>query len=328
MLIESDLRTTDASSLVGIARLAAESPVLSAKRQVEYRSLESRTILNRCNNSRAPFSWTINPYRGCEFGCRYCYARYTHEFMGLEDGRLFETQIYAKSEAAALLRRDLRRPCAGAIAIGTGTDPYQPAERKFGVTRALLEVFAEGAGRELAITTKSDGVVRDLNLLRAISERNRLSVNFTVTTVDADLARLLEPRAPRPHLRLAALATLAEAGIQTGVFASPILPWITEAPGQLANLGRAARDAGASYLSGGTLFLKESARRQFFPLLRDHFPHLVTDYEQLYRWDAYPKGGRVERIDRTLQEVRERFELRASAVFEGPLANSQLSLFD
>jgi DNA repair photolyase len=275
-----------------------------------------------------PFSWTINPYRGCEVGCRYCYARYTHEFMGLEDGKLFETQIYAKAEAAALLRRDLRRPSAGAIAMGTSTDPYQPAEKKFGLTRQLLEVFAEGSGRELSITTKGDGVTRDVDLLLAISERNRLSVNFTITTVDADLARLLEPRAPRPDLRLEALSALADAGVQTGVFASPVLPWITDATGQLEDLGRAAKDAGARYLSGGTLFLKDSARQEFFPLLRNHFPHLVADYEQLYRWDAYPKGGRVERIERTLRDVREQFGLRAAAAFEGPLMNSQLSLFD
>jgi DNA repair photolyase len=328
VLLESSIPTTDVPHLVGIARLAAEATVIGAKRQVEYRSLESRSILNRCNNPRMPFSWTINPYRGCEVGCRYCYARYTHEFMGLEDGKLFETQIYAKSEAAALLRRDLRRPYAGAIAIGTSTDPYQPAEKKLGVTRELLEVFAEGAGRELSITTKGDGVVRDLDLLRAIGERNRLSVNITITTVDADLARLLEPRAPRPDLRLAALSALADGGIQTGVFASPILPWITDSAEQLEDLGRAVRDAGARYLSGGTLFLKESARQEFFPLLRDHFPHLVGDYEQLYRWDAYPKGGRVEGIERTLRVVRERFGLSAAAVFERPLMNSQLSLFD
>ncbi|MDA0205435.1 MAG: radical SAM protein [Acidobacteria bacterium] len=328
MLIESYIPSATVPSLVGIARLAAESPVISAKRQVEYRSLESRSVLNRCSNPRMPFSWTINPYRGCEIGCRYCYARYTHEFMGMEDGKLFETRIYAKSEAAALLRRDLRRPIAGAIAMGTSTDPYQPAEKKFLVTRELFEVFAEGSGRELSITTKGDGVVRDLDLLQAISQRNRLSVNITITTVDADLARLLEPLAPRPDLRLAALSALADAGIQTGVFASPILPWITDATGQLEDLGRAAQDAGARYLTGGTLFLKDSARQEFFPLLRDHFPHLVSDYERLYRWDAYPKGGRVERIERTLREVRERFGLRAAAVFAGPLINSQLSLFD
>lgn len=328
MLLESTTPVGNVPGLVGIARLAAESTVIGAKRQVEYRSLESRSILNRCNNPRMPFSWTINPYRGCEVGCRYCYARYTHEFLGLEDGKLFETRIYAKSEAAALLRRDLRRPIAGAIAIGTSTDPYQPAEKKFGVTRELLEVFAEGSGRELSITTKGDGVARDLDLLRAISGRNRLSVNITITTVDADLARLLEPRAPRPDLRLAALSELADAGIQSGVFASPILPWITDAPEQLNALGQAARDAGAKYLSGGTLFLKESARQEFFPLLRDHFPLLVANYEQLYRWDAYPKGGRPEGIERTLREVRERLGLRPAAEFAGPLMNSQLSLFD
>jgi DNA repair photolyase len=138
----------------------------------------------------------------------------------------------------------------------------------------------------------------------------------------------LEPRAPRPDSRLATLAALAHAGIQCGAFASPILPWITDSAGQLEDLGRAAQHAGARYLSGGTLFLNDSARQEFFPLLRDHFPHLVSDYEQLYRWDAYPKGGRVERIERTLGEVRERFGLRAGATFEGPLLNSQLSLFD
>lgn len=261
-------------------------------------------------------------------GCRYCYARYTHEFMGLEASKLFETEIEAKSEAAALLRRDLRRPCSGTIAIGTSTDPYQPAEKKFGVTRELLEVFAEGAGRELSITTKGEGVARDLDLLRAISEKNRLSVNITVTTVDADLSRLLQPRAPWPDLRLAALSALADAGIQTGVFASPILPWITDGAGQREDLGRAACDAGARFLSGGPLFLKESARQEFVPMLREHFPHLVADYEQLYRWDAYPKGGTVEAIEQTLRGVREQFGLLAAAVFAGPLMNSQLSLFD
>lgn len=328
MLTETSTPIPHVPSLVGIARLAAEAGVIGAKRQVEYRSLESRSILNRCSNQRMPFSWTINPYRGCEVGCRYCYARYTHEFMGLDDGKSFETQIYAKSEAAALLRRDLRKPSAGAIAMGTSTDPYQPAEKKFGVTRELLEVFAEGTGRELSITTKGDGVSRDLDLLLAISQGNRLSVNITITTVDAALARLLEPRAPRPDLRLAALSTLADAGIQAGVFASPIMPWITDADEHLEDLGRSARDAGAKYLTGGTLFLKESARQEFFPLLRDHFPHLVADYEQLYRWDAYPKGGPVERIERTLRKVRGQFALRAAASFEGPLLNSQLNLFD
>src|SRR5919205_1255655 len=143
-------------ALVGIARLASESPLLEAKRAVQYFEIGSRSILNR-TKPNMPFQWTINPYRGCEFGCRYCYARYTHEFMGMEDGREFEDKIYAKAHVAELLRRDLRKVKPGeSIAIGTATDPYQPAERRFGRTRSLLEVLAEGRGRSISITTKSD----------------------------------------------------------------------------------------------------------------------------------------------------------------------------
>src|SRR5438093_2596512 len=142
--------------LVGIAKMAAESELLESKRQVEYFELPSRSILNRTKPGM-PFQWAINPYRGCEFGCRYCYARYTHQYMGMEDGRQFEDKIYAKAHVAELLRRDLRKAnLDDGIAIGTATDPYQPAERRFGRTRAILEVFAEGKGRHLAITTKSD----------------------------------------------------------------------------------------------------------------------------------------------------------------------------
>src|SRR6266700_6966802 len=123
--------------LIGIARLAAESPKARERAGVEYFELASRSALNRESSGRMPFAWTINPYRGCEFGCHYCYARYTHEFMGMEDGREFEEKIYAKAETAALLRRDLRKADhKEGIAIGTATDPYQPAERRFGRTRA------------------------------------------------------------------------------------------------------------------------------------------------------------------------------------------------
>src|SRR6266436_2987092 len=208
--------------------MAAESDLLESKRQVEYFELPARSILNRTRPGM-PFEWAINPYRGCEFGCHYCYARYTHEFMGMEDGREFEEKIYAKAQTAALLRRDLRK--AGhkeGIAIGTATDPYQPAERRFGRTRAILEVFAEDKGRHLSLITKSDLIVRDIPLLVELKRANVVHVNLTITTLDTDLARLLEPRAPRPDLRLAAVQKLADAGIVVGVFPNPILPLITD----------------------------------------------------------------------------------------------------
>ena len=200
-------------ALVGIARLAAESQLLEAKRTVEYFEIPARSILNR-TKPNMPFQWTINPYRGCEIGCKYCYARYTHEFMEM-DPLSFEDKIYAKAAPGrpscarnwhASIKRD-------DIAIGTATDPYQPAERRFGRTRAILEVFARERGWHLGITTKSDLIVRDIDLLKEIARRNVLGVNITITTLDEKLARLLEPRAPRSELRLEAVRRLRAAGI-------------------------------------------------------------------------------------------------------------------
>jgi len=156
------------SKLVGIARLAEQSSLLASKPRADYFELPTRSVLNRCSNRDMPFQWTINPYRGCELGCKYCYARYTHEFMGMTDGVLFERKIYSKQEAAAILRQELSRHLEGALAIGTSTDPYQPAERRFETTRSILEVFAEQQGRSLSITTKSDLVTRDVGLLKKI----------------------------------------------------------------------------------------------------------------------------------------------------------------
>src|SRR6267378_7003574 len=168
---------------VGIARLASSSPLADAKRGTEYFLLPVRSILNHCNSDRVPFSWTINPYRGCEFGCRYCYARYTHEYMELDSAE-FESKIYVKRDAGALVELDLRtkKIWGQHIAIGTATDPYQPAEREFGTTRAILEKMAEREGLRLEITTKSNQVVRDIDLLRRISERSSLTINISITT--------------------------------------------------------------------------------------------------------------------------------------------------
>src|ERR1700676_5179524 len=181
--------------LIGIARLASEGESLREGHNVEYFTLPSKSLLNRCvSNRRMPFTWTINPYRGCEFGCRYCYARYTHEFMELRESVDFEDRIYAKSAVGPILRRELKKiDGSKGIAIGTATDPYQPAERRFHRTRAALEVFAEQSGLALSITTKSDLVTRDIPLLREIFKRNSVSVNITITTLDTSLARLLEP---------------------------------------------------------------------------------------------------------------------------------------
>ena len=156
------------AALVGIARLAAASPLLDAKRRVQYFSLESRHYIGRVSGRRMPFDWTVNPYRGCEFGCKYCYARYTHEFMELRDTQQFEQQIYAKSFRPEVFRSELRRiPRQEGICIGTATDPYQPAERRYRITQHMLEVLARERGRTLSLTTKSDLVARDAGIAGA-----------------------------------------------------------------------------------------------------------------------------------------------------------------
>src|SRR5216683_2337571 len=177
---------------------AIPAPTVLHLRDVEFVDMPVKQILNRCTSPRMPFRWTINPYRGCEFGCVYCYARYTHEFLELRDPMDFERRIFVKRMAAEVLARTLSRTPIGSdqIAIGTATDPYQPAERKFELTRAMLEVFAQLGGLDLSITTKSALIARDFDLLQEINRRSRLSVNFSLITLNRRLQRILEPRAP------------------------------------------------------------------------------------------------------------------------------------
>lgn len=300
--------------LVGIARLAASGELLAAKRTVEYFELPTRRLLNR-TSERMPFRWTVNPYRGCEFGCLYCYARYTHEFMELDAVRAFERKIFAKRFFAASLAAELRRISRKDwIAIGTATDPYQPAERRFAVTREILKVFAAGRGRRLSVTTKSDLVLRDLELLQEIARANIVHVNFTLTAMDERLARLLEPRAARPELRIAAARRLAQAGIQIGVFPNPIMPLLTDSEENLEAVARAASEAGATFLGGGPLFLKPCARRVFLPFLERHFPQLAPEYEKLYRTGAFLRGEYALRIRERLERVRTRHGLRDAPI--------------
>jgi len=271
------------SPLVGIARLAAQGEAISQGHKVDYLTLENRSMLTRCDSPRVPFSWQINPYRGCEFACKYCYARYTHEFMEMRDGLDFERKIYVKKHSAWLLRQELKQVRAGqSIAIGTATDPYQPAERKFGVTRAIMEEFSRHHGLSLGLVTKSDLILRDLELLLVIATNNRLRIHVTITTTDASLARILEPRAPRPDLRFSAVRKLIAAGIPTSVNCAPVLPGITDSPRDLESVVRAAAEAGARSVAAIPLFLKPCSEKIFMPVLQEHFPHLVSLYKALY----------------------------------------------
>ena len=332
------LPLADKPQLVGIARLASEGESLREGHKVEYFTLPAKSLLNRCVSKRAmPFTWTINPYRGCEFGCRYCYARYTHEFMEMRDGMEFEQKIYVKQHAADLLRHELRQVKPGeSIALGTATDPYQPAERRYEVTRGILEEFARHRGFELGIVTKSNMVVRDIELLKEVARTNRLSVHVTITTLDVDLARILEPRAPRPDLRLDAVRTLTQAGLRVGLSCSPVVPGITDSPKDLESLIRAASEAGADYVFANPLFLKPCSAAVFLPFLEQNFPHLAGNYRERYHNRAFLPRAYGKRLSELVSHLKQKYRLtrahrqqRAAFATKWPVQafEEQLNLF-
>jgi len=328
--------------LVGIARLAASSPPAETRRnsaeRPEYFLLPVKSILNRCDSNRVPFEWTINPYRGCEFACKYCYARYTHEYMEL-DGSEFEKKIYVKKDAAPLLVHDISRKYSYAsersggekpdhIAIGTATDPYQPAEREHGVTRACLEELAKREGLSISIITKSNQIVGDIDVRTKIAARSSLQIDITVTTMRVKLARMLEPRAPRPDLRLAAVKELHEAGLAVGVSASPLVPGITDGEGELEAVAAAAKEAGAQWFFSGVLFLMPSSAKQFLPFVREKFPRLAKQYEQWYAKNGYAPEEYRRKASERVARIREKYEFRSRPWVEikQALTHSQLSL--
>jgi DNA repair photolyase len=257
--------------------------------------------------------------------------------MELRDGKEFEQKIYVKQHAAGLLRRDLRRVKPGeAIALGTATDPYQPAERHYEITRGILEEFARHRGFELGIVTKSNLIVRDIDLLREVARNNSVSVHITVTTLNADLARILEPRAPRPDLRIEAVRELRAAGIRVGVSCSPVLPGITDSPANLEAVVQAAAAAGAQHIFAGALFLKPCSAAIFIPFIERHFPQLVENYRQRYHERSFLPSAYGKRIYQLIARLRQKYGIgRSNSRQENAVArkrpepslSEQMSLF-
>ena len=283
-------------------------PVIGEQKDIRYYATFAKSVLNDTDVTKMGF-WSINPYVGCAFGCAYCYARYAHRYViersvtahpeqrvlreafeTLPPWLAFERQIFVKENAADVLRRTLRhgsdkhlRLLKGeGIGIGTATDPYQPAERRFRITRGILEVLAEHSGLTIWIVTKSPLVTRDVDLLRRIRRNNDISVHLSLITVDRALARRIEPRAPTPDARLRALARLREHGIEAGVNVMPVLPGITDRPDQLEPLIRSVSEAGASHVSACALRLRSAARQRYLPFIEKEFPELASRYRGTY----------------------------------------------
>jgi len=286
--------------------------VVRERGRVVYRELRTRSLVNKCDSPRVPFEWTVNPYRGCAMGCHYCYAAYTHEYLGLEaGGDTFHTAIYAKTgdldETTRRLVTTARR--GERVALGTATDPYQPGEADLRVTRRFLERAAQLRGLRLGITTKGAIVLRDLDLLVRIHERSRLSVQISLNSLDAELLRRIEPWAPPPGVRIEVLRRLADAGLSVGLSLSPILPGITDQEESLdALIGRAAA-VGVKRMWGSLLFLRSPTREKYFDFLAREFPRYLEAYKRAYAGSSHLTGPYRKRLEETVRRLRQKHGL-------------------
>lgn len=272
-------READGDWLDDAEAIDGDAPRLRTTVTVEH----PKTIISRNTSPDIGFDRSINPYRGCEHGCIYCYARPTHAFHDLSPGLDFESKLFAKPDAATLLRKELakRGYTVAPLAIGTNTDGYQPIEREWGVTRSVIKVLAE-TRHPLIITTKSDRLLRDIDLLAQMAKDNLVGVAVSVTTLDPAVARTLEPRAPHPRRRLAAIRTLIDAGVPTQVNISPVIPAITDH--EIEAIMKAAAEAGAIRASYILMRLPHEVAPLFRAWLAAHYPdradkvmHLVQD---------------------------------------------------
>lgn len=308
-------------------------PVVGEQKDIRYYGSIARSVLNGPETTGMGF-WSVNPYVGCAFGCAYCYARYAHRWVldrqatahpELSDVNAdretmppwlaFERRIFVKQNAADTLRNALRHGSdkhlalinGDSIVIGTATDPFQPAERRFRVTRSILEVLADHEGLSVVIITKSPLITRDVDVLKRLTRNNELSVHISLITVDRDLARKLEPRAPTPEARLRALGRLRAAGIEAGINVMPVLPGITDAPEQLEAVVRSVAAMGATYLNSCPLRLRSSARARYLPFIEQEFPHLARRYWATYAYDHKVSTAYTERLRRTMKRLCMRY---------------------
>jgi len=252
---------------------------------LEFLHVHARRIINEVPAaSRMPFRFTINAYRGCSHACTYCFARPTHDYLGLNIGEDFERRIVVKVNAVERLRAELRSPkwIGESIAMGTNTDPYQRCEGKYRLTRGVVEVLSE-ARNPFSILTKSALVLRDLDVLAEAARRTTVSVNLSIGTLDEAVWRATEPGAPHPRRRLDAVRALADAGIRTSVLVAPVLPGISDTPDRLEEVVTAAVEAGARSVTSIMLHLRPGVREHFLGWLRPRDPDLAEEYERRYK---------------------------------------------
>lgn len=307
---------------------------------VRYVEAPCKTAINRVHGM--PFPWSLNPYRGCRHACAYCYARTTHQYLGLDAGDDFDSVIYIKSNLAQVLRQELLRPSwrRESIAIGTATDPYQPAEGRFRLSRACLEVLAE-CSNPANVTTKGTLVARDVDVLQDLAGHAGCGVNISLITLDEQIWRALEPGTPPPRQRLRVLRRLVNAGIPCGLALAPILPCVTDSKSSLEAVIRAAAEHGAQWLWSGTPHFEPAVRDWFLAALDRHFPQQVPAYRRVFGEPGELRGARytpqsyADAIGARVRELKTQYGLdadhrpahlrTATSVPDGQTAQPQLA---
>ena len=319
------------------------------RRGTAFLQLPTRTVLNPPASTGMGF-WSLNPYVGCEFGCSYCYARDTHRYQleraadqvpevspSLPAWQAFEQRILVKSDAAATLAHTLdpAKLAGQTLVIGTATDPYQPAERTFGLTRQILETLLSHRGYSIGIITKSSLVARDIDVLQQLSQLHDVSINISLISANARLVRRLERRSPIPKTRLTALGKLAAAGLNAGIMMAPILPGLTDDRRGLEAMMRSAKAAGARYVIGIPLRLDPVSRRRFWPTLQQEFPDLVERYRRCYGPRSYAKRAYTSALIHRVRQLQQQYgfpvqsdrrQRRKSAAIQRPNACEQMAL--
>jgi len=300
---------------------------------VTYREMKARSLLNRCDSPRMPFTWTVNPYRGCAMGCKYCYAAYTHEFLGIEVPEQFHSLVYVKTgaeeETARRLRAVVRR--GELIALGTATDPYQPAEAEARVTRRFLETVARHHDVRLGIVTKGAIILRDLDVLETINRRSRLWVRVSLISPHADLVRRLDPWAPPPAVRIDMMRRLHEAGIDAGLGLAPILPALTDDEPSIDRLLGEVAAAGVRKMFMNLLFLRSPTKEKYLRWIAREFPRYLEAYQEAYEGRAYLAGRYRERLLGLMGRLRRKHGLTSEhgtrETMPRPAAPAQLRLW-
>ncbi len=277
-------------------------------RGVQVIEQPAKSVINAVKGM--PFKWSVNPYRGCYHQCRFCYARRTHKYLEVDGVREWGSRIYVKVNSPSVIRTELAKRTwrHERVAIGTVTDPYQPLEGRYRLTRSILQALADYE-TPAGIVTRSPLIVRDIDVLQHLARVAGVHVSVSIATMDESLAREIEPTVAAPRQRLRAVSMLADAGIPVNVALAPVLPRITDAPSQIEAVVRAAREAGAKSVWHNTLYLHEITREAFFDYLRESKPELIAEYAAMYKGKYAPRAIAEEvdaRVDAALSVAPKR----------------------